>query len=110
MQQQAQQHRITPGDTLSNLAHSLVGDYSRWRDLADINGVEDIFEAIEVGRSLEIPTADQLKERAIAFATDLARREGGRILDELTSGLDLSGLRSANVTGTQAWQLVEWVL
>lgn len=48
-------HRIEEGDTLENLAATLLGDATKWWVIADVNGIFDPL-TLEVGTLLDIPT------------------------------------------------------
>ncbi|BAY64987.1 hypothetical protein NIES22_50880 [Calothrix brevissima NIES-22] len=54
--------RISAGDSLSNIASQVLGDYSSWREIATINDI-DIFKAIEIGQTLTIPTKEEAERR-----------------------------------------------
>lgn len=45
---------VEPGDTLSSIAASALGDSRRWRELADLNGIEQP-DLILVGQVLQLP-------------------------------------------------------
>jgi nucleoid-associated protein YgaU len=47
-------HTVAAGQTLSELAGSLLGDPARWREIADENGIDDPFN-LQSGASLLIP-------------------------------------------------------
>lgn len=49
-----QVHRVQPGETLDRIAAMHLGDSTRWRDIADANGIEDPL-AIRPGSLLAIP-------------------------------------------------------
>lgn len=48
-------HRVVEGDTLRNIAARLLGNDSRWWEIADINPQVKFPEDITVGSSLRIP-------------------------------------------------------
>jgi hypothetical protein len=54
-------HQIVAGDTLQSVAQREYGDPSRWRDLADLNGIDDPMR-VEPGRTLLVPSASELPE------------------------------------------------
>lgn len=66
-----------PGDSLAKLAHDQLGDVSKFRELADFNGIEDIFAQIPVGKNMEIPSPDELKQLAIAQVQNLVGSQLG---------------------------------
>jgi LysM domain len=93
---------FSPGDSLTKLAHDQLGDGSKWRELADFNGIENIFEKIPIGKNLNIPSAAEIQQMAIAQVQNLI---GGNLpgglgaiagnLGGLAGGLgdlDLSGI------------------
>ena len=47
-------HNITQGQTVSQLAAEFLGDPTAWREIAEANGIDDIFN-LPAGQSLEIP-------------------------------------------------------
>ena len=47
-------HRIQPGETLDRIAAMHMGDATRWRAIAEVNGIEDPL-ALRPGRTLAIP-------------------------------------------------------
>ncbi len=47
-------HRVQPGETLDRIAAMHLGDATRWRSIAEVNGIEDPL-AIRPGRLLAIP-------------------------------------------------------
>jgi hypothetical protein len=51
-------HRIVPNETLDRIAARHYGDPTRWRDIANANGIEDP-QAIVPGTLLSIPRLDQ---------------------------------------------------
>lgn len=58
-------HRIIAGDSLPSIAYQTFGDPARWRDIADLNGIDDPMR-IEPGVDLLIPDLDQPGELAAA--------------------------------------------
>jgi nucleoid-associated protein YgaU len=50
-------HRIQPGETLDRIAAMHYGDSTRWRTIADGNGIEDPL-ALRPGALLSIPRLD----------------------------------------------------
>ncbi|CAN5684756.1 peptidoglycan-binding protein [soil metagenome] len=47
-------HRVSPGETLDRIAATHYGDATRWRSIADANGIDDPL-AISPGQFLAIP-------------------------------------------------------
>lgn len=47
-------HQLAAGDTLANLAAVYLGDAGRWREIADVNELDDPLR-LEAGRPLVIP-------------------------------------------------------
>lgn len=47
-------HRVQPGETLDRIAAMHLGDATRWRSIAEVNGIEDPL-ALKPGRLLAIP-------------------------------------------------------
>lgn len=106
MANQLQQQIITTAkDSLLTLAKEKLGDSDLWREIADVNGL-DIFEPLLSGRSIQIPSREQLE----TLAKDRLQQEAGRLLGDLEQQLDLSSLKQSNPFGSQAWQLIEWIL
>ncbi len=50
-------HRVQPGETLDRIAAAHFGDPTRWRSIAESNGIEDPL-ALRPGELLAIPTLD----------------------------------------------------
>jgi hypothetical protein len=50
-------HRVAPGETLDRIAAAHYGDPTRWRAIAEANGVDDPL-TVAPGRLLAIPRAD----------------------------------------------------
>lgn len=69
------------GDSFSKVAQEVLGDYSQWRELATFNNI-DIFKAIEVGRTLTVPTKEEAERR---FKNTAAEQLLGvdRIIEEI---------------------------
>ena len=51
------EYTVKPGDSLSKIAGRQLGDSSRWRELAEINGIRNP-AAIRVGQVIRIPVAE----------------------------------------------------
>ncbi len=47
-------HRVQPGETLDRISAKYYGDSTRWRELANTNGIEDPL-AVRPGTLLSIP-------------------------------------------------------
>lgn len=47
-------HQVAARDTLANLAAAYLGDAGRWREIAELNGLDDPFR-LEPGRTLRLP-------------------------------------------------------
>lgn len=47
-------HRVQPGETLDRIAAMHMGDATRWRAIAELNGIEDPL-SLRPGRTLAIP-------------------------------------------------------
>lgn len=52
------------GDSLSKIAFEQLGDPTRFRELAQFNGIGNIFEQIPIGTELKIPSAAELQQLA----------------------------------------------
>jgi len=57
----ADTYTVRAGDTLIDIAARLLGDESRWHELAELNGVRDARE-LAVGRVLRLPTGAATKK------------------------------------------------
>jgi hypothetical protein len=53
----ARSHLVQPGETLDRVAANHYGDPTRWRRLAEANGIRDPF-AVPPGRSIDVPTLE----------------------------------------------------
>lgn len=113
---------LAAGSSLPALAQQHLGDYSKWRELAELNGI-DIFQALPTGQRLVIPSAEQLQELAQQRLTQLLGQTTGsdastrlqRLIEQGISAanlpeLDLSSLKTANPYGQYPWQIISWIL
>lgn len=130
---------VSPGDTLSNLAHMWFDDYSQWREIADIAGI-DIFSQLPIGDTLNKPTKEEAEKKYKKIIQDTANdltnevnetvqeilnsREAQTITkligidtSSLTEQLDLSNLTEQvlqNLTlssvSDEAWSVIQWIL
>lgn len=57
-------HIVVAGDTLAGLAFREYGDAGRWRDIADVNGIDDPLR-IRPGMTLMLPAADDLDRERV---------------------------------------------
>lgn len=80
---------VGPGDSLAKLAHDKLGDVSKFREMADFNGIENIFEQLPVGKNMQIPSPDDLKQMAMAQVQNLIGSQLGNLggLGNLASSL-----------------------
>jgi hypothetical protein len=53
-QAQALTYTVKAGDTLARVAHKLLGDWKRWREIGDKNGIRDPFALLKPGRVLKL--------------------------------------------------------
>lgn len=130
---------ISPGDTLSNLAHKWFDDYSQWREIANIAGI-DIFSELPIGNTLGKPTKEEAEKKYKKIIQDTANdltnevnetvqeiltsREAQTIAkligvdtSSLTEQLDLSNLteqvlQNLTLSGVsdEAWTIIQWIL
>lgn len=116
-----QQVTLNVGDTLQAIAQRQLGDYSQWRELADLNDL-NIFESLPIGGSIRIPSSEQLEQAAQQRLGQLTGQLEGltnqqqiqKLIEQGISAanlpqLDLSGLRNAN-SGKLPWQILSWIL
>lgn len=112
---------LNAGDTLTAIAHQQLGNFSQWRELADLNDL-DIFQQLPIGQSIRIPSREQLEEMAQERLGQISGQLGGltnqqqiqRLIEQGISAanlpqLDLSSLRT-DTSGKLPWQLVSWIL
>lgn len=98
-----QTYQLLNGDTLHQIANDKYGDYRYWRELA---GENDIFsEAFSPGERIEIPSKDEIL-RIVQDTVSQVLRDNGIDYNQL----DLSGLRTANVSSVNPSQIIEWIL
>ncbi|MEA5625320.1 LysM peptidoglycan-binding domain-containing protein [Nostoc sp. UHCC 0251] len=69
---------FSSGDTLTSVAHKILGESSGWRELADINDL-DIFSLIEVGQTLTVPTKDAAERRIKNIAVENINSVNSRV-------------------------------
>jgi hypothetical protein len=127
---------IKPGDSLANIAHEFMSDYSEWRSFAYINKL-NIFDELPIGKSLTLPSKEEA-ENLINSGVDIIQevntevqttvreilntREAKTIskligVDQtrLLKDLDLSPLAESlnkviSGSSTQEWNLISWVI
>lgn len=51
-------HVVRDGDSLQSIAYAMYGDPTRWRPIAEANGIDDPL-ALQRGRTLTVPRADR---------------------------------------------------
>jgi hypothetical protein len=51
-------HTVRDGDSLQSIAHSMYGDPTRWRAIAEANGIDDPL-ALPRGRTLTVPRVER---------------------------------------------------
>jgi len=91
------------GDTLTAIAEDRYGDFRYWRELANEG---DIFsENFDVGKVINIPSKEEILKLVEDNTTRILQDNG---IDY--EALDLSGLRTGNVSGQNAQTLIEWLL
>lgn len=95
-----QKIRIAAGDSLYKLASENLGIADQWRELAQHNNI-NIFQGLDVGSYLKIPTEDDLK----ALATTQVKA----LTQTIYADLDLSSVTAAVNTITQG-SLADWIL
>ncbi|AUT00888.1 hypothetical protein CLI64_11035 [Nostoc sp. CENA543] len=131
--------QLAKGDSLVKVANKYLGEYSRWREVAQINGI-DIFDGLPTGKNLKIPTREELKklldkEKAQVLANaekDVKARLReisnsreiqsiaktlGVDTEKLIKDLDLSPLSkklseqvNTDDAVDEAWQIIGWIL
>jgi hypothetical protein len=67
---------IDLGDTLTSLAQSELGDWRRWRELADVNDLNPL-EGLAIGETLEIPDISALTSRVQPIFNSVAQGLNG---------------------------------
>jgi contractile injection system tube protein/LysM domain-containing protein len=50
-------HTVRDGDSLQSIAHAMYGDPTRWRPIAEANGIDDPL-ALQRGRTLTVPRSE----------------------------------------------------
>ncbi len=50
-------HTVRDGDSLQSIAYAMYGDHTRWRPIAEANGIDDPL-ALRRGRTLTVPRAE----------------------------------------------------
>ncbi|MBD2515186.1 LysM peptidoglycan-binding domain-containing protein [Nostoc sp. FACHB-973] len=91
--------KVELGESLESIAHEFIGDYSYWREIAESNNI-DIFQPIEIGKSIKIPSDKEIKDMAIT------------VVNDILAELDLSPLSKgvASSYGTSDYRIIDWVL
>jgi len=51
-------HTVRDGDSLQSIAYAMYGDPTRWRAIAEANGIDDPL-ALPRGRALAVPRAER---------------------------------------------------
>jgi hypothetical protein len=94
---------FTNADSIADIAFDKLGDVTKFRELADFNGL-DIFQQLPIGSEIKIPTPAELE----SIAREKLRSELGK----LTSSLDLSKIAAGRIGGVdinEAIKLVDWL-
>lgn len=81
---------ISNSDSIADIAFDKLGDATKFRELADFNGL-DIFEQIPIGSEIKIPNVADLE----SLARDRVKQELGK----LTSSIDLSAIAAGRIGG-----------
>lgn len=55
-------HQVVDGDSLAGVAYAHYGDPALWRDIAEVNGIDDPMRLV-VGSRLQIPAPEELEAR-----------------------------------------------
>lgn len=80
--------QVNAGESLSDIASTILGDSSMWRELADFNNL-DIFSILEIGQTLKVPTKEEaerrLKNQAATEITQLNSKVQQTVTDILNS-------------------------
>jgi hypothetical protein len=98
-------YTLNSGDSVSTIAHRNLESSGDWRELADFNGI-DIFQPLQVGKQIEIPSINQVKQMALSAL----QAQLNQSVNDLYKDLDLSGLKGSNPFGELPHQLITWVL
>jgi len=69
-------HTVREGDTLAAIAYREYGNPAMWRQVAEVNGIDDPMRLIR-GRSVFLPAANELTERPLRAAV---RAEVSRVV------------------------------
>ena len=101
------QYEIKPGDSLELISHSLFGDITYFRDIADTNNIE-IFDELKVGTFITIPTVKEIKRKIEAGVREVSLLTQQSLNPGYLKSLDLSGLKQAE--SVAAFQLVSWII
>lgn len=81
---------VSPGDTLSKLAQQQLGDWRRWREIADLNG-SNVLESLPL-TTLQLPELRSAAAIAQPLLTTIAAgRNGGGISALVQSAADAAG-------------------
>lgn len=99
--QSADSATLKAGGSLAAIAHQYLGDFSKWREIADFNGVENLFSQLPIGTELKLPSVDELR----TLAQD-AIEGAGRDLASVTQGKfyqDLQGQLNEQI------KLIDWL-
>ncbi len=67
-------HTVREGDSLATIAYREYGDPARWRDLAEVNGIDDPLR-LRPGQVVLVPTLEELSH---ADGREIARKEIAR--------------------------------
>jgi len=129
--------QVKVGDSLTNIAYEVLGNYSSWRDIAYFNNL-NIFEDLKVGSLLNTPVKEEIEKVLDAASNEVSElnnkaqsvvneilnsRQGKTITKilgvdktQLLKDLDLSSLSksiagiSTELQGIPEWNLLNWVL
>lgn len=62
---------INAGDTLSAIARKHLGDSSKWREIAEVAGINPL-ENLQIGATINLPDADSILDRAEPVLSDIS--------------------------------------
>lgn len=93
------QIKISAGDTLSAIAQKYLGDPSKWREIAEVTGINPL-ENLQVGTTITLPDYSRVIDKATPVLNDVSAglNQASLVLDTLDGVPVLGGYAKIALT------------